>query len=194
MKRNNLILAVVALLFVGLLAGALVLYNDLSSRMEPDVLVEQEQDTPTETDPSPALPAAPDFTMVDHDGTEVTLSSFLGKPVVLNFWASWCGPCKSEMPAFEDAYRAYGDRVHFVMVNLTDGGQETLASAKAFLADSGSTFPVYFDIRLEGASRYGVVGIPASFFINAEGYVVAAANTALSADMLDTGIHMILEE
>ncbi len=194
MKKNNVILAVVALLFVGLLAGALVLYNDLSSRVEPDVLVPQEQKDPTETDTPSPLPAAPDFTMEDKNGAAVALSSFHGKPVVLNFWASWCGPCKSEMPAFEDAFRTYGDRVHFVMVNLTDGSQETLSTAKTFLESSGYTFPVYFDTRLEGAARYGVVGIPASFFINAEGRVVAAANTALSADMLDTGIHMILEE
>ena len=194
MKKNNVILAVVALLFVGLLAGALVLYNDLSSRVEPDVLAPQEQKDPAETDTPSPLPAAPDFTMEDKNGAAVALSSFHGKPVVLNFWASWCGPCKSEMPAFEDAFRTYGDRVHFVMVNLTDGSQETLSSAKAFLESSGYTFPVYFDTRLEGAARYGVVGIPASFFINAEGRVVAAANTALSADMLDTGIHMILEE
>ena len=194
MKKNNVILAVVALLFVGLLAGALVLYNDLSSRVEPDALAPQEQKDPVETDTPSPLPAAPDFTMEDKNGAAVALSSFHGKPVVLNFWASWCGPCKSEMPAFEDAFRTYGDRVHFVMVNLTDGSQETLTSAKAFLESSGYTFPVYFDTRLEGAARYGVVGIPASFFINAEGRVVAAANTALSADMLDTGIHMILEE
>lgn len=194
MKKNNVILAVVTLLFVGLLAGALILYNDLSSRVEPDVLAPQDQKAPEETDTASPLPAAPDFIMEDPNGAAVRLSAFHGKPVVLNFWASWCGLCKSEMPAFENAFRTYGDRVNFVMVNLTDGSRETLTTAKTFLENSGYTFPVYFDTRLEGASRYGVVGIPASFFINAEGRVVAAANTALSMDMLDTGIHMILED
>ncbi|MBP3544577.1 MAG: TlpA family protein disulfide reductase, partial [Lachnospiraceae bacterium] len=68
---------------------------------------------------------APDFTVIDAEGNEVKLSDMRGKPVVVNFWASWCGPCKMEMPEFEEVYKELGDEVHFMMVNLTDGWQET---------------------------------------------------------------------
>ena len=193
MKKNNVILIVVAVLLVVLLGGAAVLYNNLSDQVDPGTLAPQDPAPEAEPD-APETVAAPDFTMETADGGTAFLSDFRGKPVVLNFWASWCGPCKSEMPAFEDAFRTYGDRVHFVMVNLTDGSQETLSTAKTFLESSGYTFPVYFDTRLEGAIRYGVVGIPVTYFINAEGHIVAGANSALSADLLATGLSMILEE
>ena len=93
---------------------------------------------------------APDFTVLDYDGKEVKLSAFKGKPVVLNFWASWCGPCKSEMPDFNEIYQEYKDQICFMMVNLTDGTQETMEKAKAYVDGQGYSFPVYFDTKSEG--------------------------------------------
>lgn len=136
---------------------------------------------------------APDFTMVDGEGNEVKLSDFLGKPVVLNFWASWCGPCKSEMPDFEDAFQEYGDEINFVMVNLTDGTGETLETAKAFLEEAGYSFPVYFDTQSLGAAAYGVSSIPRTYFIDADGVAVAYAAQMIDAETLAQGISMILE-
>ena len=154
-----------------------------------------------ETVPETTVPAAteeektyaPDFTMLDGEGNEVKLSDFQGKPVVLNFWASWCGPCKAEMPDFEDAYQEYGDDIHFVMVNLTDGTGETLDSAKAFLEEAGYSFPVYFDTQSLGAAAYGVSSIPRTYFIDAEGVAVAYAAQMIDAGTLAQGIGMILE-
>lgn len=134
---------------------------------------------------------APDFTMTDASGTEVKLSDFFGKPVVLNFWASWCGPCKSEMPHFEDAYQKYGEDINFVVVNLTDGARETVESASGFIEEQGYTFPVYFDTNTEGAVTYGTYSIPVTYFIGADGVPVAQANGALDAETLQTGIDMI---
>ena len=136
---------------------------------------------------------APDFAMVDGEGNEVKLSDFVGKPVILNFWASWCGPCKAEMPDFEEAYQEYGDEIQFVIVNLTDGRSETLETAKAFLEDAGYTFPVYFDTQMAGASAYGVNSIPRTYFIDAEGVAVAYAAQMIDAAALEQGIGMILE-
>ena len=136
---------------------------------------------------------APDFTVYDREGNTVRLSDFRGKPVVLNFWASWCGPCKKEMPDFEEIYKEYGEDVHFVMVNLTDGAQETMKTATTFLDGSGYTFPVYYDKDTDAAYTYQVYGIPVTYFINAEGHLIAQGNSALDAETIKRGIDMILE-
>ena len=136
---------------------------------------------------------APDFTVYDREGNTVRLSDFRGKPVVLNFWASWCGPCKKEMPDFEEIYKEYGEDVHFVMVNLTDGAQETMKTATTFLDSSGYTFPVYYDKDTDAAYTYQVYGIPVTYFINAEGHLIAQGSSALDAETIKRGIEMILE-
>lgn len=206
MKSKTFFLLV--FVFILVLAGAYVLYDRLSSGVEIESLVTQGESVaampPAEADPNPPveatqppaeensqLTAAPDFTVVDWDGEEVSLSDFREKPVVLNFWASWCGPCQIEMPHFQEAYDAYGQDIHFLMVNLTDGSRETLDTAKQFLEDCGYTFPVYFDTAYEGAIAYGVMSIPVTYFINADGNAVAYANTSLSAEVLQMGIDMI---
>ena len=136
---------------------------------------------------------APDFTVYDREGNTVRLSDFRGKPVVLNFWASWCGPCKKEMPDFEEIYKEYGEEIHFVMVNLTDGAQETMKTATTFLDSSGYTFPVYYDKDTDAAYTYQVYGIPVTYFINAEGHLIAQGSSALDAETIKRGIDMILE-
>lgn len=102
----------------------------------------------------------------DKDGNTIRLSDFLGKPVIVNFWASWCGPCQSEMPDFDTFYTEYGDDIVFMMVNLTDGSRETKESAQKFIDENGYSFPVYFDTDLNGASTYGASSIPATYFRN----------------------------
>ena len=135
---------------------------------------------------------APDFSMFDIDGNEIKLSDFRGKPVILNFWASWCGPCKMEMPDLEKAYQEYGDRIQFMLVDLTDGSQETVEKASAFIKEQGYTFPVFYDTAMEGAYTYGVSGIPVTYFINAEGVFVAYYQGAMTADILQQGMDMLL--
>ncbi len=135
---------------------------------------------------------APDFRVYDQQGREVKLSDFEGKPVVLNFWASWCGPCKMEMPDFQKKYEALQGQVHFVMVNLTDGVGETVDSAHSFLLSQGYTFPVYYDTTSQAANTYYIQSIPTTFFINAEGKLIAQATGAIDEATLDKGIAMIL--
>ena len=87
----------------------------------------------------------PNITVFDKDGKEVNLTDFRGKPVVLNFWASWCGPCRSEMQDFNEVYNEMKDEVYFVMVDMVDGGRETMESVNKYLAENNFDFPVYFD-------------------------------------------------
>ena len=151
---------------------------------------------PQETEP--AKTAAPDFTFYDIDGNAHTLSELQGKPVILNFWASWCGPCKSEMPDIQAAFEEYGDEIHFALVNLTDGNSETEETASAYIAGQGYTFPVYYDREpegakaLAGAEAYKVNSIPVTYFIDAQGNIVAYASGMMSAARLQQGIDLLL--
>lgn len=97
------------------------------------------------------------------------LSDFAGTPVVINFWATWCSPCKAELPAFEAAFQQYGEQVHFMMINMTDGARDTVDGVKDFVAGGEYSFPLYFDTELDAAYAYGVYSIPMTVFINADG-------------------------
>ena len=143
---------------------------------------------PTQGNPN----AAPDFTMYTKEGTAVKLSDLEGKPTILNFWASWCGPCKSEMPELEAAYKKYGDKINFAMVDLTDGKSETKEDASSYITSQGYTFPVYYDLDLAGAMAYGVSSIPFTIFINAKGEMVAYYKGAMDEKTLQNGINLLL--
>ncbi|MBR3785938.1 MAG: TlpA family protein disulfide reductase [Firmicutes bacterium] len=184
-KKVLILILVLALLMV----GGTLLYKQLLSNTMPGVAVtEEEGETEAET-----KHLMPDFTVYDGAGGAVRLSDFRGKPVVLNFWASWCGPCKSEMPAFNEAAEELGGEVIFLMVNLTDGYQETTDTASAFIEEQGYTFPVFYDTDLEAAQAYGVSSVPVTYFIDEEGYGVGRAMGAIDKAYLQAGIDMIYQ-
>jgi peroxiredoxin len=135
---------------------------------------------------------APDFTLQTVDGESVKLSSYIGRPIILNFWASWCSPCKSQMPMYQEKYDAYQDDIVFLAVALIDGSEETVESAKAYMEKSGYTFPIYFDMSNQVNEVYGVNSIPATFFIAPDGVIVGYASGTLTEDGFDDGINRIL--
>ena len=137
---------------------------------------------------------AMDFVMETVEGEEIMLYDFVGKPIVLNFWASWCGPCKAEIPDFQATYEKLGEEVEFIMLNATDGVQETKEGAMEFIKEQGYTLPFYFDTQMQGSYLYSIYSLPTTFFINAEGEVVAYAQGMIDAATLEYGISMIYEE
>ena len=194
MDKKKLIFLTVG--FAVLLIVSTVLYRQLGSQVSTDNLGTQESQDQEQHDAGQQAPEkvlAPDFTVVDADGREVKLSDFRGKPTVVNFWATWCGYCKQEMPTFEEVYQQYGDDINFLMIDIADGTQETVEKASAYIADNGYTFPVYYDTQLDATMTYGAYSLPVTYFFDADGYGIAQGRGALDKDALLRGIAMISE-
>jgi thiol-disulfide isomerase/thioredoxin len=177
-KKRTILSILVLVVF---LAGAYMLYGTL-----------QNQQDPSDGNNGDEPIMAQDFEVLDQEGNTVRLSDFQGKPIVLNFWASWCPPCIAEMPFFQNAYESLGDRVVFLMVNETDGNRETVEKAEAFLEQEGLSLPVYFDTKLEAGYVYNVTGIPVTYFIDKEGVIRSFEKGSLTEKKLLENINDIL--
>lgn len=188
--KSKILWIISAVALVGIIAGASVLYNKLSSEYSADNLASNTQ--AQETTASENIYAAPDFTVLDSNGRKVRLSDYKGKPIVLNFWTTWCYYCNVEMPDFNKAYAKYPE-VQFMMVNGTDGVQETMEIAKEYIAQEGFSFDVFYDTQLEAVSAYQVGSFPTTFFIDKDGSLVTYANGMLDLEALEKGISMISE-
>ena len=121
-----------------------------------------------------------DFTVTLTDGSTFTLSDHEGKVILLNFWATWCGPCVGEMPAFEQLQETYGEDLVLLAVN----SGEDEGTVKAFLEENGYTFPVALDPRYEVALLYPSDSIPYTVIIGADGKVAAIQLGAADADTM----------
>ena len=140
-------------------------------------------------EPQKSVFSAPDFTVYDANGQAVALSSFNGRPIVINFWASWCGYCVKEMPEFQAAYEKYGSSVVFLMVNLITS--DSRQQAQSLIAGKGFTFPVYYDTDGRASAAYPSSGIPYSVFIGTDGQVAAKAVGAMTGSRLQQYITQI---
>jgi thiol-disulfide isomerase/thioredoxin len=131
---------------------------------------------------------APNFTLADLEGKKVTLFDLRDKNVYLNFWASWCDPCKDEMPDIEKIHQEYLDKELIVLTINTGEDKETVAK---FMEEKGYTFPVLLDLNLDVAREYYTSNIPVSFFINKEGKVIEKKEGLMSGTEMKEAIELL---
>lgn len=205
MKNKTLLITLIVFLVV--LGVAAALYPKLSADMQaqqPATMptattaateaaaqeTEEAAETTATTEATePEAVPAPDFTVQDWDGNEVQLFDYFGKPIVLNFWGHWCGPCESEMPEFNEVWEELGGEVTFLMVHVGPDVED----GKAKVTENEYTFPVLFDNESAAANFYGIGAYPTSIFINAEGHIKAYYIGMMDRDLLQRGIDMIYQ-
>lgn len=152
-----------------------------SAEIEADVTEAVSENTTAEQGPLELQ--TEDFTVYDLNGQPVSLSDFLGKPIVVNFWSTWCESCVDELPLFEKLYSEYKESAAFLMINVPmDSALDE--KVNSFIDENGYTFPVYCDSDFSAADAYGVWAMPQSLFINKDGKLVQSYNGELSEDKL----------
>ncbi len=137
--------------------------------------------------------AAPEFSLKLLSGGESSLAQFKGHPVVINFWATWCKPCRQEMPLIIAAYQAHrAHHLEVLAVNLSD--QEKMKDVRKFVAEMALPFPVLLDEKGKTRERYRLITVPTSVFIDTEGIVRAIHAGPISAKALQDDLAEILPQ
>lgn len=136
---------------------------------------------------------APDFSLQTLAGENLSLAEFNGKPVLINYWASWCQPCRVEMPEIETAYQTYKNQ-GLVVLGINDTHQDDLAEVKSFVNELKLSFPILLDQTGEVTeSRYGVIGLPTSVFIDRQGVIRFIQIGAMTTAQLENNLKTILQ-
>jgi peroxiredoxin len=115
---------------------------------------------------------APDFKLETLEGETVQLSDYHGKKVLLNFWATWCGPCRQEMPAMQDFYDDYADEIEILAVNVTDS-EKTIDDVQNFIEEFDFTYSTLLDTDMSVSNEYRAVALPTTYFIGTDGKIQA---------------------
>ena len=176
-----------------------------SSVSEPAPHSEPESGAPSAAAPpesGPGLPPAPDFTLKDQFGNEHTLSGYKGKVVFLNFWATWCPPCRQEMPDIQALYEESGGNAEDLVIlgvanPKTDerpaNSDVTQTEVAAFLAENGYTYPTVMDLTGDVFSQYGISAFPTTFMIDRDGNVFGFVTGAITRSIMDDIVRQTME-
>lgn len=193
---KNRKLAAVLIGFIGFLVISYVGYSFLSSEYKQKNIkniAETNQNKNLKPQVKQEKKMEKDFIVYDENLNKVKLSSYIGKPVVINFWASWCPPCKEEMPAFNEISNKYNkDQLNVLMVDLTDGQRETIDKAKRFIKENNYNMKILFDSESNAAINYNISAIPRTLFIDKDGYIVKDHSGEITKEELENQIKFLL--
>lgn len=137
---------------------------------------------------------APEIELKDLKDDTMRLSDLRGKPVLINFWATWCGPCRVEMPIMEKKYRAHKDTQGFVILAVDVKDDAGVDAVRTFLAELSLTFPVLLDSEGNAGTAYNVLGLPTSFFIDRRGVIRASRVGLMSEQYIEEQLQIIFTE
>lgn len=186
MKRGPVI-ALVALIAVLVLAFAgyeMLAVNDTAKKADETAQVKPSANTTSQA--APASLADYDVSVYTEDGQATTLTEIAGgKPLVVNFWATWCPYCIQEMPDYQALVREYDGRVAFAFVDCADGARETVEMGAAWLADNGFTdLPAFYDQRQRAQYTFGISALPTTIVASAQGEIIAVTRGAINPDRM----------
>ena len=172
-------------IFIVVIILATVEYKYLTGKYSQNIKQENKQEN---------LSQAKDFQVLNSEGKTINLSDYFGKPIIVNFWATWCEPCKIELSEFEEAYKKYNQDIEFLMVNLTDGYNDTVENVKEFVNENNYSFPLYFDTKNSAVSTYNVYSIPQTLFINKDGKILKSYIGMINKQNLEQYIEKLKNE
>lgn len=190
--RNKKIV-IILICFVGLIAASYFAYDFLDARYKEKNIESKEEENNIEEKQDKVM--AKDFVVYDENLNKVKLSSYIGTPIVLNFWASWCPPCIEEMKFFNEISNEYEDnKLMVLMINLTDGERETMDIAKKFIKDNNYNMNVLFDNDGNAGNNYALFSIPRTIFIDKNGYIVEDHLGLITKEDLNQQIDFLLNK
>ena len=178
-KKKSIIIWTTAIILVVIAVYSTYQYNNSPTPLPTPIIDSQAENPAEQINPEEEVPDsidALDFTLEDMNGNKVALSDYKGKTIFLNFWASWCDPCKYEMPFIEQLYQ---DTKDSDLVIITINLQEAKSVASKFMTDNKYHFPVWLDSEGDVANQYGVSGIPLSLLINKDYKIISAHQGAM---------------
>lgn len=193
-SKNKYITIILIFIFILLLVGGAYAYKQLSKKVDAYELPNLKATDSKEDNDTANRMKAPDFLLYNDKGEEIEFSNLVGKPIVINFWATWCPYCIQEMADFNEIYKELKDEVHFMMINQTDGNRETKKKAQDYIAKEGFEFPVYYDLDLNAARAYGITSLPTTVFVDKDGYFFKGYLGALSKSVVEEHIDLLLDK
>ena len=197
-NKKLIILVIGFLTFSIFLVAAYIGYGSLASKYNNKNIINESENIQNQNSKKDKIKVkvkAKDFTVYDENLNEVKLSDYIGTPVVLNFWASWCPPCKAEMPGFNEISKKYSkEKIAILMINLTDGEQETINKAQEYIKSSNYDMKILFDSKLDAANKDNISSIPRTIFIDKDGYIFKDNPAGIiSEEELENQIKLLLE-
>lgn len=190
---NGILVGSLLLLLLAFVAYYQIVTGQLELPSGPRPLLAGQEPTPTSSLAATGIDSgqpAPAFTLRSLDGETVSLADFRGQPVLVNFWATWCPPCRKEMPAIQHVYEQHQDADFVVLAVNVQESEETI---RPFVEEMGVTFPVLLDENGDVMKQYRIMGLPSSFFVARDGTIRTRKIGEMSEEFLVNAVQGVAE-